>query len=59
MSLVHWQEVLDAHINHSNWKKLVQIVPSLLQQWNHLEIGFDSSAQAYKALSKHYKDKTK
>ena len=25
MSLMHWQEVLDAHINHSNWKKLVQI----------------------------------
>jgi hypothetical protein len=25
MSLAHRQEVLDAHINHSNWKKLVQI----------------------------------
>jgi hypothetical protein len=25
MSLVHRQEVLDAHINHSNWKKLVRI----------------------------------
>jgi hypothetical protein len=25
MSLVHWQEVLDAHMNHSNWKKMVHI----------------------------------
>jgi hypothetical protein len=25
MSLVHRQEVLDAHMNHSNWKKLVHI----------------------------------
>jgi hypothetical protein len=25
MSLVHQQEVLDSHMNHSNWKKLVRI----------------------------------
>ena len=25
MSLMHRQEVLDAHLNHSNWKKLVWI----------------------------------
>ena len=25
MSLVHQQEVLDAHMNHSNWKKLVRV----------------------------------
>ena len=25
MSLAHRQEVLDAHMNHSNWKKLVRI----------------------------------
>ena len=25
MSLMHRQEVLDAHLNHSNWKKLVRI----------------------------------
>lgn len=29
MSLVHRQEVLDAHINHSNWKKMVHIGTSL------------------------------
>jgi hypothetical protein len=27
MSLLHRQEVLDAHMNHSNWKKLVRIGP--------------------------------
>ena len=25
MSLVHRQEVLDAHMNHSNWKKMIRI----------------------------------
>jgi Kyakuja-Dileera-Zisupton transposase len=25
MTLVHRQEVLDAHMNHSNWKKMVRI----------------------------------
>lgn len=25
MSLVHRQEVLDSHMNHSNWKKMVRI----------------------------------
>ena len=25
MSLAHCQEVLDAHMNHSNWKKVVHI----------------------------------
>jgi hypothetical protein len=30
MSLVHRQEVLDAHMNHSNWKKLVRIGEVLL-----------------------------
>ena len=30
MSLSHRQEVLDAHMNHSNWKKLVRIGASIL-----------------------------
>ncbi|KAF8261054.1 hypothetical protein EI94DRAFT_1608583 [Lactarius quietus] len=58
MSLVHRQEVLDAHINHSNWKKLVRIVPSLLKRFRRLETGFDASAQAYKSLSDHFGEKT-
>ncbi|KAH8984882.1 hypothetical protein EDB86DRAFT_2833344 [Lactarius hatsudake] len=59
MSLDHRQEVLDAHINHSNWKKLVRIVPSLLKRWKRLESGLDASAEAYQALNRHFKHKSK
>ncbi|KAH9038693.1 hypothetical protein EDB85DRAFT_1860301 [Lactarius pseudohatsudake] len=57
MSLDHRQEVLDAHINHSNWKKLVRILPSLLKRWKQLQSGLDSSRKAYEALNEHFKDK--
>ncbi|KAH9015393.1 hypothetical protein EDB84DRAFT_1277318 [Lactarius hengduanensis] len=59
MSLVHRQEVLDAHMNHSNWKKLVRIVPSLLKRWKRLGPGLDASSKAFESLSEHFKDKTR
>ncbi|KAH9016367.1 hypothetical protein EDB84DRAFT_1276902 [Lactarius hengduanensis] len=59
MSLVHRQEVLDAHMNHSNWKKLVRIVPSLLKWWKRLGPGLDASSKAFESLSEHFKDKTR
>ncbi|KAH9033011.1 hypothetical protein EDB85DRAFT_1864729 [Lactarius pseudohatsudake] len=59
MSLVHRQEVLDAHVNHSNWKKLVRIVPSLLKRWKRLGPGLDASSKAFESLSEHFKDKTR
>jgi post-segregation antitoxin (ccd killing protein) len=34
------------------------IVPSLLKRWKHLESGLDASAQAYNALSEHFREKT-
>ncbi|KAH9008575.1 hypothetical protein EDB84DRAFT_1281054 [Lactarius hengduanensis] len=58
MSLDHRQEVLDAHINHSNWKKLVRIVPSLLKRWKRLKPGLDASSKAYEALNQHFKHKS-
>ncbi|KAI9432714.1 hypothetical protein H4582DRAFT_1820825 [Lactarius indigo] len=58
MSLDHRQEVLDAHINHSNWKKLVRIVPSLLKRWKRLKSGLDASLKAYEALNRHFQDKS-
>ncbi|KAH9068018.1 hypothetical protein EDB83DRAFT_2223119 [Lactarius deliciosus] len=58
MSLVHRQEVLDAHMNHSNWKKLVRIVPSLLKRWKRLGPGLDASSKAFESLSEHFKEKT-
>jgi hypothetical protein len=35
------------------------IVPFLLKRWKRLEVGLDASAKAYKALSEHFKDKTR
>ncbi|KAH9014734.1 hypothetical protein EDB84DRAFT_1277578 [Lactarius hengduanensis] len=61
MSLDHRQEVLDAHMNHSNWKKLVRIgmyFPSLLKRWKRLESGLDASARAYQALNQHFEHKS-
>ncbi|KAN0129865.1 hypothetical protein V8E53_012337 [Lactarius tabidus] len=59
MSLAHRQEVLDVHMNHSNWKKMVHIVPSLLKQWKHLEVGITLSAETLDALSAHLGTRTK
>jgi hypothetical protein len=42
----------------STYISLHLIVPSHLKRWKRLELGFDPSAQAYKALSKHFADKT-
>ena len=33
-------------------------VPAILKQWSRLDSGFEASAQAYKALSTYFKDKT-
>ncbi|KAH9016537.1 hypothetical protein EDB84DRAFT_1567201 [Lactarius hengduanensis] len=59
MSLAHRQEVLDAHMNHSNWKKMVRIVPSLLKRWKRMETGIDLSAETFDALNTRLGQKTK
>ncbi|KAH9176147.1 hypothetical protein EDB89DRAFT_2065932 [Lactarius sanguifluus] len=59
MSLAHRQEVLDAHMNHSNWKKMVRIVPSLLKRWKRMETGIDLSAETLNALNTRFRKKTK
>ncbi|KAN0138822.1 hypothetical protein V8E53_003210, partial [Lactarius tabidus] len=51
MSLPHCQEVLDAHMNHSNWKKMVRIVPSLLMWWKQLQAGLELNAEVFQSLS--------
>ncbi|KAF8266186.1 hypothetical protein EI94DRAFT_1803438 [Lactarius quietus] len=45
-------------MNHSNWKKLVHIVPSLLKRWKCFGNGLEASSKAYKALSEHFQSKT-
>ncbi|KAH9169688.1 hypothetical protein EDB89DRAFT_1908334 [Lactarius sanguifluus] len=59
MSLAHRQEVLDAHMNHFNWKKMVRIVPSLLKRWKCMETGIDLSAETLNALNTRFGKKTK
>ncbi|KAI9432278.1 hypothetical protein H4582DRAFT_1821382 [Lactarius indigo] len=59
MSLAHCQEVLDAHMNHSNWKKMVRIVPSLLKRWKRMDNGIDLSAEILDTLNARFKKKTK
>ncbi|KAN0140496.1 hypothetical protein V8E53_001705 [Lactarius tabidus] len=59
MSLAHRQEVLDVHMNHSNWKKMVHIVPSLLKWWKRLEVGITLSAETLDALSARLGTRTK
>ncbi|KAN0138606.1 hypothetical protein V8E53_003594 [Lactarius tabidus] len=53
------RSVLDSHMNHSNWKKLVRIVPSLLARWKRLEAGMDLSAETFQALSERFQANTK
>ena len=71
MSLAHRQEVIDAHMNHSNWKKMVRIgmhilnilninqlnfiVPALLKRWKRLQSGLELSTEAFINLSKCFK----
>ncbi|KAI9443894.1 hypothetical protein H4582DRAFT_2071441 [Lactarius indigo] len=58
MSLAHRQEVLDAHMNHSNWKKMVRIVPSLLKWWKRMDNGIDLSAEILDTLNARHEDPT-
>ncbi|KAI9443063.1 hypothetical protein H4582DRAFT_2054158 [Lactarius indigo] len=58
MSLAHCQEVLDAHMNHSNWKKMVRIVPSLLKRWKWMDNGIDLSAEILDTLNARHEDPT-
>ena len=75
MSLAHRQEVIDAHMNYLNWKKLVRIgthtlntmhtfilssiVPALLKRWKRLQPGLELSAEAFINLSKRFKNDRK
>ncbi|KAN0136391.1 hypothetical protein V8E53_005759 [Lactarius tabidus] len=59
MTLAHRQEVLDSHMNHSNWKKMVRIIPALLKHWKQLQPGLELSAEAFINLSKRFKEQNK
>ncbi|KAI0257867.1 hypothetical protein BC834DRAFT_976573 [Gloeopeniophorella convolvens] len=54
MSLVHRAEVLDAHMNYSNWKKLIKTVPFMLKRWKRVQEGLPLSEVAFVGLSQRF-----
>ena len=53
MSLAHWQEVIDAHMNYSNWKKMVQIGMCTFKvlYTNHIEFYSPCTPQAMEEVT--------
>ncbi|GBE85939.1 hypothetical protein SCP_0804630 [Sparassis crispa] len=51
MTRAHRQEVLDDHMNDSNWKKTTRMVPTLMTKWKHVLLGFPRSKESFEALS--------
>jgi hypothetical protein len=37
-SIVHHQEVIDEYVNHSNWRKIIQMRKYLLYVYHHTEL---------------------
>ncbi|GBE83152.1 hypothetical protein SCP_0501990 [Sparassis crispa] len=51
MTRAHCQEVLDDHMNDSNWKKTTRMVPTLMTKWKCVLLGFPRSKESFEALS--------
>ncbi|KAF7358501.1 hypothetical protein MVEN_00900800 [Mycena venus] len=51
MSRAHRQEVLDDHMNDSNWKKICGAVAALIRKMDHANEGLDSTEEAFEQLS--------
>ncbi|KIM73065.1 hypothetical protein PILCRDRAFT_15550 [Piloderma croceum F 1598] len=51
MSIAHRQEVLDAYMNDSNWRKIVQMVDSLCGKWTRAKQGVSNTKPAFKQLT--------
>ncbi|KAF8230356.1 hypothetical protein L208DRAFT_1132231, partial [Tricholoma matsutake] len=50
-TLANWNEILDNHMNPSNWKKLTSMVSSLLWKYKHARALVLSMEDAYKRLA--------
>ncbi|KAG9221999.1 hypothetical protein CCMSSC00406_0009207 [Pleurotus cornucopiae] len=50
MTLAHRQEVLDDSMYDSNWKKITNLVPSLIKKWRRAETSFEEMDAAYEDL---------
>ncbi|GBE84724.1 hypothetical protein SCP_0607040 [Sparassis crispa] len=51
MTRAHRQEVLDDHMNDSNWKKTTRMVLTLMTKWKRVLLGFPRSKESFEALS--------
>ncbi|KAI5997880.1 hypothetical protein EDC04DRAFT_2584961, partial [Pisolithus marmoratus] len=51
MTQAHRQEVYDDHMRDSNWKKLVEKVPSLLKKYNNSNKCLEEMNEAYEQLT--------
>ncbi|KAF8232419.1 hypothetical protein L208DRAFT_1272393 [Tricholoma matsutake] len=49
--LAHWSKILDDHMNHSNWKKLIGMVSTLIQKLKRAKELVKSSEVAYQKLT--------
>ncbi|KAF4580711.1 hypothetical protein EYR38_002997 [Pleurotus pulmonarius] len=50
MTLAHRQEVLDDCAYDSNWKKITNLIPSLIKKWKRAETSFAEMKEAYEDL---------
>ncbi|KAF8235110.1 hypothetical protein L208DRAFT_1022144, partial [Tricholoma matsutake] len=49
--LAHQSKILNDHMNHSNWKKLIRMVSTLIQKLNRAKELLKSSKEAYQKLT--------
>ncbi|KIM77211.1 hypothetical protein PILCRDRAFT_12213 [Piloderma croceum F 1598] len=50
ISAAHYQEVVDDHMNNSNWSKMIQIADSLCGKWKKAQEGFSTTKLAFEQL---------
>ncbi|KAJ8699116.1 hypothetical protein PTI98_002269 [Pleurotus ostreatus] len=50
MTLAHQQEVLDDCVYDSNWKKITNLIPSLIKKWKRAKTSFANMKEAYEDL---------
>ncbi|KIM74954.1 hypothetical protein PILCRDRAFT_79556, partial [Piloderma croceum F 1598] len=51
MSIAHHQEVIDEHMNDSNWRKIIRLSDSLCEKWSRAEKGLSETGPTFEQLS--------
>ncbi|KAF8231335.1 hypothetical protein L208DRAFT_1125276, partial [Tricholoma matsutake] len=50
-TMAHWNEILDDHMNHSNWKKLISMKSLLVRKMKQAMNLLKGSEESYKKLT--------